>query len=66
MSDHLIWGGCDTVRLAHEYGTPLYGCPISCKNKLTGIFLFVGNVLYQPVIHRIYYLIIAAITHFKR
>lgn len=24
MSDHLIWGGCDTVRLAHEYGTPLY------------------------------------------
>ena len=24
MSDHLIWGGCDTVGLAREYGTPLY------------------------------------------
>ena len=24
MSDHLIWGGCDTVELAREYGTPLY------------------------------------------
>lgn len=24
MSDHLIWGGCDTVELARAFGTPLY------------------------------------------
>jgi len=24
MSDRLIWGGCDTVELARQYGTPLY------------------------------------------
>lgn len=24
MGNHLIWGGCDTVELAREYGTPLY------------------------------------------
>lgn len=24
MPSHLIWGGCDTVELARQYGTPLY------------------------------------------